>query len=56
VLVDSFEIRNGKTVYSGRTLSNKPANFEAESARVGEFINVKIEKACPFHLIGTAVK
>lgn len=56
VLVDSFEIRNGKTVYSGRTLSNKPVNFEAESARVGEFINVKIEKACPFHLIGTAVK
>ena len=56
VLVDSFEIRNGKTVYSGRTLSNKPVNFEAESARVGEFINVKIEKACPFHLIGTALK
>lgn len=56
VLVDSYEERNGKIIYSGRTLSNKPVNFEAESARVGEFINVKIEKACPFHLIGTAVK
>ena len=56
VLVDSYEERNGKIIYSGRTLSNKPVNFEAESARVGEFINVKIEKACPFHLIGTALK
>ena len=56
VLVDSYEERNGKIIYSGRTLSNKPVNFEAESANVGEFINVKIEKACPFHLIGTAVK
>ena len=56
VLVDSYEERNGKIIYSGRTLSNKPVNFEAESALVGEFINVKIEKACPFHLIGTALK
>ncbi len=54
VLVDSFEQRGGRTVYSGRTLSNKLINFEAEIANVGEFINVKIEKACPFHLLGTA--
>ncbi len=54
VLVDSCENRAGKTVYSGRTLSNKLVNFEAENTNVGEFINVKIEKACPFHLLGTA--
>jgi len=54
VLVDSYELRGGKTIYSGRTLSNKLVNFEAECARVGDFINVRIEKACPFHLLGTA--
>ncbi|MBP3401567.1 MAG: tRNA (N6-isopentenyl adenosine(37)-C2)-methylthiotransferase MiaB [Clostridia bacterium] len=54
VLVDSYELRGGKTIYSGRTLSNKLVNFEAECVNVGDFINVKIEKACPFHLLGTA--
>lgn len=54
VLVDSYELQGDKKVYSGRTLSNKLVYFEAETANVGEFINVKIEKACPFHLLGTA--
>ncbi len=56
VLVDSFEQRSDKIICSGRTLSNKPINFEAESANVGEFVNVKVTKACPFHLIGIAEK
>lgn len=55
VLVDSFENRGDKTVYSGRTLSNKLVYFEAENVIIGEFINVRIKKACPFHLLGTAV-
>ena len=54
VLIDSYELHGDKKVYSGRTLSNKLVYFEAEMANVGEFINVKIEKACPFHLLGTA--
>lgn len=54
VLVDSYELQGDKKVYSGRTLSNKLVYFEAEAANVGEFINVRIEKACPFHLLGTA--
>ena len=56
VLVDSSEARGGKTIYSGRTLSNKLVNFEAEDTAIGKFINVKIEKACPFHLLGRAEK
>ena len=54
VLVDSYEMRGATKVYSGRTLSNKLVYFEAEAANVGEFIKVRIEKACPFHLLGTA--
>lgn len=53
VLVDSFEIREGKRICSGRTLTNKPVYFESD-ADVGEFTNVKIEKACPYHLMGKA--
>lgn len=52
VLVDSVERRGGKNIYSGRTLTNKLINFEAECLRVGEFVNVTVEKACPFHLLG----
>ncbi len=54
VLVDSLEYRDGKNIYSGRTLTNKPVYFEGEGVHVGEFKNVKIEKACPFHLLGVA--
>lgn len=56
VLVDSFEHREGRIIYNGRTLTNKPVFFEGEGVRVGEFIKVKIEKACPFHLLGVAAK
>lgn len=56
VLVDSFESREGETIYSGRTLSNKLVNFRGENITLGDFVNVKIEKACPFHLLGFAVE
>lgn len=53
VIVDSFEIRDDIRICSGRTLSNKPVFFESDST-VGEFVYVKITKACPYHLLGEA--
>ena len=52
VLIDSFEIRGEKKVFSARTLTNKPVYFESDDAKIGQFINVKIIKACPYHLLG----
>ena len=56
VLVDSAELRDGTLVYTGRNPENKLVHFTAQSAAVGEFINVKIEKIGAFDLIGTEVK
>lgn len=53
VLVDSFEVRDGRRICSGRTLTNKLVYFDSY-VEVGEFINVKITKACPYHLLGEA--
>ena len=53
VLVDSFEVRDGRRICSGRTLTNKLVYFDSD-VEVGEFINVKITKACPYHLLGEA--
>ena len=55
VLVDSFEMRDDKRICSGRTLTNKLVYFESDTP-VGEFIDVKIIKACPYHLLGEAEK
>lgn len=55
VLVDSFEMREDKRICSGRTLTNKLVYFESDTP-VGEFIDVKITKACPYHLLGEAEK
>ena len=52
VLVDSVENKDGKQIYSARTLTNKLVYFEKHGVKVGEFINIKIEKACPYHLMG----
>ena len=51
VIIDSFEMKQDRRVCSGRTLTNKPVYFES-NAPIGEFINVKITKACPYHLLG----
>lgn len=51
VLVDSFETRDGRRICSGRTLTNKLVYFESD-IEVGEYTNVKITKACPYHLLG----
>lgn len=55
VLVDSFEMREDKRICSARTLTNKLVYFESDTP-VGEFIDVKITKACPYHLLGEAEK
>ena len=54
VLVDSSEIRENIEVFSGRTLTNKLVYFTSDKNYIGEFINVKITKACPYHLMGEA--
>ena len=53
VFVDSCEVRDGRRICSGRTLTNKLVYFDSD-VEVGEFINVKITKACPYHLLGEA--
>lgn len=53
VLTDSYELRDGRRILSGRTLTNKLVYFESD-APVGEFVYVKITKACPYHLMGEA--
>ena len=55
VLTDSYEMREGKRILCGRTLTNKLVYFESDSP-IGEFINVKITKACPYHLLGKEEK
>ena len=56
VLVDGFEDRDGRRVYSARTLTNKLVYFEDDTVNVGEFVDIIIEKACPYHLIGRVEK
>ncbi|MBO7196765.1 MAG: tRNA (N6-isopentenyl adenosine(37)-C2)-methylthiotransferase MiaB [Clostridia bacterium] len=51
VLIDSFEIKDDRRICSGRTLTNKLVYFESQ-AEIGQFVNVKITKACPYHLMG----
>ena len=54
VLVDSYDDSKSTRIFSGRTLTNKLVYFTAEKCEIGVFINVKITKACPYHLIGEA--
>ena len=53
ILVDSVETRDGKTVYTGRTYTNKPVHFTSDNARVGDFVSVRIEKCGAFELYGS---
>lgn len=50
VLVDSFEEKDGKTVYCARTSTNKLVHFEAKDVKIGEFTCVKIKRAGAFDL------
>jgi tRNA-2-methylthio-N6-dimethylallyladenosine synthase len=52
VLTDSLKMRNGDTVYTGRTDTNKLVHFKGAETKIGEWVFVEIEKACPYDLIG----
>ena len=56
VLVDSVNERDGATVFTGRTATNKLVHFTSESAAIGEFVKVKINKIGGFDLIGAETK
>lgn len=56
VLIDGYEIRDSRKVYSSRTLTNKLVYFESNEVNVGEFVDIIIEKACPYHLMGRVEK
>ncbi len=56
VLIDGYEIRDNRKVYSSRTLTNKLVYFESNEVNVGEFVDIIIEKACPYHLMGRVEK
>ena len=56
VLTDNLEIRQGETVYTGKTATNKPVHFTSENAEIGKFINVKINKCGAFELYGSEYK
>ena len=55
VLCDG-ESKNNAELYSGRTEGNKIVFFEGEPSMIGEFVNVKIERAEAFALYGTVTK
>jgi tRNA A37 methylthiotransferase MiaB len=54
VLVDAKDEKTD--IFSGRTLTNKLVYFSAKHDCIGEFVNVKITKACPYHLLGEIEK
>ena len=56
VLVDSSDLRSGKIVYNGRSLTGKLVHFSSDRKCIGEFVNVKIIKANAFDLIGEIVE
>ena len=54
VLVDSVSEKDGKTVYNGRTDTNKLVHFTSDSTLNFDFYNVKIIKIAAYDLIGVA--
>jgi tRNA-2-methylthio-N6-dimethylallyladenosine synthase len=52
VLVDSVDCKDGKRICCARTLTNKLVYFESVDKQIGDFADIKIEKACPYHLMG----
>jgi tRNA-2-methylthio-N6-dimethylallyladenosine synthase len=52
ILIDSETVRDNKRIVTGKTDTSKPVHVESDSARVGEFIKVKITKASLTYLVG----
>lgn len=55
VLVDSCDERDGRVVYNGRTNTGKLVHFSSDIECIGEFVNVRINRANAFDLIGEIV-
>ena len=55
VLVDSSDERKGKKIYNGRTSGGKLVHFTSDKECIGELVNVKINKANAFDLIGEII-
>ncbi len=52
VLIDSEEFRSGKRILSGKSGTMKTVHFESDKSMIGQFTNVKINKAFVTHLEG----
>ncbi len=55
VLVDSPSKRGEEGIYTARTTTNKLVHFTAKGAKVGEFCDVKIERAGAFELFAKEI-
>ena len=55
VLTDSIS-RGDNRMYSGRTASGKLVHYPAAEDHIGEFVNVRIERADPYALHGVIVE
>ncbi len=56
VLVDSAKCTDEKTVCNGRTDTGKLVHFVGNERLIGEFCNVRIDRAEPYTLRGTLIK
>ena len=52
VLVESCDVRSGKQIYNARSIDGKLVHFTSDRECIGKFVNVKINKANAFDLIG----
>ena len=48
--------KNNEKIYTGYTPQNMLVNFEGEGIKVGDLVNVKVNKAFSWHLYGELVK
>ena len=55
VLVESKTEKDGKTMLNGRADNNKIVHFEDETKNIGDFVNVKINRAQTWCLYGEPV-
>ena len=55
VLVESKTVKDGKTTLNGRADNNKIVHFESSVNEIGDFVNVKINKAQTWCLYGEPV-
>ena len=55
VLVEDIKERDGKRIITSRAGNNKIVHFESNTAQIGDFVNVKIEKASMWCVKGTQI-